>query len=336
MAKAPSPASALVDTHGRTIRYLRISVTDRCDLRCRYCMSEAMTFLPRDKLATLEEIAIIAERFIARGVTKVRLSGGEPLVRRDVGDLVARLGRHVGAGLDELTMTTNGTRLRQHAPALAAAGVRRINVSLDSLDAERFRFITRHGDLAQVLDGIAAAHEAGLAVKINAVALKGLNEHELGDMLGWCVEQGHDLSLIETMPLGAIDEDRADRFLPLTQVFDTLAVRFDLVRDSHRTGGPARYWRVAGSNTRLGLISPLTANFCDGCNRVRLTTEGKLYLCLGHDDQVDLKAALRDGGLDALDAAIDAGLSIKPARHDFRIGANEAPAVARHMSVTGG
>ena len=338
---APSPVPALVDAHGRTIRYLRISVTDRCDLRCRYCMAEQMTFLPKHALASLEEIAIIAERFIARGVTKVRLSGGEPLVRRDLGELVARLGGHVGAhgsqgGLDELTMTTNGTRLRRHAAMLAAAGIRRINVSLDSLDPERFRFITRHGDLAQVLDGIAAAIEAGLRVKINAVALKGLNDGELGDLLAWCVDQGHDLALIETMPMGAVDEDRADRFLPLTRVFDELARRFPLVRDAHRTGGPARYWRVEGTATRLGLISPLTANFCDGCNRVRLTTEGKLYMCLGHDDQVDLKAAVRGGGVEALDAAIDLALAGKPKHHDFRIGAGDGPAVARHMSVTGG
>jgi cyclic pyranopterin phosphate synthase len=295
-----------------------------------------MTFLPRHALASLEEIAIIAERFIARGVTKVRLSGGEPLVRRDVGELVTRLGRHVGHGLEELTMTSNGTRLRQHAAALAAAGIRRINVSLDTLDPERFRFITRHGDVRQVLDGIAAAQDAGLSVKINAVALKGLNEDDLGDLLAWCVAEGHDLALIETMPLGAIDEDRVDRFVPLTTVFDSLSTRFPLVRASHRTGGPARYWRVKGSETRLGLISPMTANFCDGCNRVRLTTEGKLYLCLGHEDQVDLKAALRSGGVTELDATIDAALTLKPRRHDFRIGVGEAPAVARHMSVTGG
>ena len=333
---APSPAPALVDAHGRTIRYLRVSVTDRCDLRCRYCMAEQMTFLPRSALASLEEIAIIAERFIARGVTKVRLSGGEPLVRRDVGELVGRLGRHVGSGLEELTMTTNGTRLRQHAAALAGAGIRRINVSLDSLDPDRFRFITRHGDLSQVLDGIAAATEAGLRVKINAVALKGLNEDELGNLLAWCVEQGHDLALIETMPMGAVDEDRTDRFLPLTRVLDDLAGRFPLARDTHRTGGPARYWRVEGTGTRLGLISPLTANFCDGCNRMRLTTEGKLFMCLGHDDQVDLKAALRAGGMEALDVAIDLALAGKPKAHDFRIGEGAAPAVSRHMSVTGG
>ncbi len=341
MATVLSPSDTpafdrLVDAHGRAIRYLRISVTDRCDLRCRYCMAEQMTFLPKSALLSLEEIAIIAERFVARGVTKIRLSGGEPLVRRDVGELVRRLGDLVGHGLDELTMTTNGTRLADHAPALLAAGMRRINVSLDSLDADRFRHITRHGDVAQVIGGIRAARDAGLRIKINMVALKGLNEDEIGPMLQWCADEGLDLSLIETMPLGAIDEDRVDRFLPLTRVFDDLSARFPLERDSHRTGGPARYWRVTGTDTRLGLISPLTANFCDGCNRVRLTTEGKLYMCLGHDDQVDLKAALRDGGIGALDAAIDRGLREKPLRHDFRIEAGSAPAVTRHMSVTGG
>ncbi len=340
MSPAPSPPSPvdapLRDSYGRVIRYLRISVTDRCDLRCRYCMAEQMTFLPRAALLQLEEIAIIAERFIARGVDKIRLSGGEPLVRRDVGELVRRLGGHLGRGLGELTMTTNGTRLAEHADALVAAGMRRVNVSLDSLDPERFRYITRHGDLDQVLGGIAAARAAGLRVKINTVALAGLNEDEIPAMLDWCVAQGHDLSLIETMPLGAIDEDRADRFVPLTRVFANLQHRFDLERDEYRTGGPARYWRVAGTQTRLGLISPLTANFCDGCNRVRLTTEGRLYACLGHDDQVDLKTALRDGGVAALDAAIDEALRIKPARHAFAIGRGTAPAVARHMSVTGG
>jgi len=332
MATAPSPQ--LVDAHGRAIRYLRISVTDRCDLRCRYCMAEQMTFLPRAALLKLEEIAMIAERFIARGVTKIRLSGGEPLVRRDVGELVQRLGTHVGRGLDELTMTTNGTRLAGHADALVAAGMRRVNVSLDSRDPAVFRHVTRHGDVAQVLGGIAAAKAAGLQVKINTVALAGINEGELADLLAWACEEEHDLSLIETMPMGAVDEDRIDRFVPLTRVFEALSARFPLVRDAQRTGGPARYWRVEGTNTRLGLISPLTANFCDGCNRVRLTTEGRLYLCLGHDDQVDLKAALRGGGVDALDEAIDRGLALKPARHDFRL--DRGPAVARHMSVTGG
>ncbi len=326
----------LVDGLGRTISYLRISVTDRCDLRCRYCMAEDMTFLPKDKLLSLEEMAIIAERFIARGVTKIRLSGGEPLVRRDIAELARRLGRHVGTGLDELTMTTNGTRLAEHAPAMVDAGMRRINVSLDTRDPALFRHITRHGDVARVIAGIFAARDAGLAIKINMVALKGLNEHEIAPMLAWCGENGFDLSLIETMPLGAIDEDRADRFLPLTAVFDDLASRFDLARDDHRTGGPARYWKVASWGTRLGLISPLTANFCDGCNRVRLTTEGKLYLCLGNDDQVDLKAVLRDSGVAGLDSALDTAMRLKPARHDFRIERGAAPAVARHMSVTGG
>ena len=332
MATAP----ALIDRHGRTISYLRVSVTDRCDLRCRYCMSEDMRFLPREALLELDEIAVIAERFIARGVTKIRLTGGEPLVRRGAIDLARRLGRQVGQGLDELTLTTNGTRLADHAGDLRAAGIRRINVSLDSLNPDRFRHITRHGDLSRVIEGIAVAKDAGIAIKINMVALKDLNQDEIPAMLAWCVEQGHDLSLIETMPLGTIDEDRADRFVPLTAVFDDLSRRFDLIRDPRSTGGPARYWRVGASLTRLGLISPLTANFCDGCNRVRLTTEGRLYACLGHDDQVDLKAALRTDGMTGLDAAIDEALAIKPARHDFRIAAGAAPAVGRHMSVTGG
>ena len=336
MIETSSTAAPLIDGFGRTIRYLRVSVTDRCDLRCRYCMAEQMTFLPREKIATLEELAIIAERFVARGVRKVRLSGGEPLVRRDVLQLVQRLGRHVGGALDELTMTTNGTRLRDHAAALRDAGVRRLNVSLDSRDADRFRHITRHGDVAQVLDGIAAARDVGLAIKINMVALKGVNEDEIAAMLAWCVAEGHDLTLIETMPLGTIDEDRTDRFLPLTVVKERLDAQFALERDAGQTGGPARYWRVDGGATRLGLISPLTQNFCDGCNRVRLTTEGRLYTCLGHDDHRDLRAALRDGGVPALDAAIEDALTTKPRRHDFRIGRDEGPAVARHMSVTGG
>lgn len=297
-------------------------------------MAEEMTFLPRSEVMSLEEIAIIAERFIVRGVTKIRLTGGEPLVRRDVGDLVRRLGRQVGNGLDELTLTTNGNRLAEHADALLAAGVKRVNVSLDSRDPAVFRHITRHGDVARVIDNILSARDAGLAIKINTVALKGLNGTEIASMLAWCGENGFDLSLIETMPLGAIDEDRADRFLPLTDVFDLLAAQFPLTRDAHRSGGPARYWRTPWG-TRLGLISPLTANFCDGCNRVRLTTEGKLYLCLGHDDQVDLKSALREGGIEAVDRALDRGLAMKPARHAFDIAA-PAPAVARHMSVTGG
>ncbi len=298
-------------------------------------MSEKMTFLPRSALLSLEEIAIIAERFIARGVTKIRLSGGEPLVRRDVGELVKRLGRHVGTGLDELTMTTNGNALAQHAEAMVDAGIRRINVSLDSLDAETFRYITRHGDVDRVTGGILGARDAGIAVKINMVVLKGLNEDHVAPMLAWCVAEGLDLTLIETMPLGQIDEDRADRFVPLPVVFDRLSAQFPLARDSHRSGGPARYWRVEGTQTKLGLISPLTGNFCETCNRVRLTTEGVLYTCLGHDDKVDLKAVLREQGVAGLDAALDGAMRTKPARHDFDIDA-AAPAVARHMSVTGG
>lgn len=326
----------LMDKHGRAIRYLRVSVTDRCDLRCRYCMAEEMTFLPRSEVLTLEEIALIAERFVARGVSKIRLTGGEPLVRRDALELVRRLGRHVGVGLDELTLTTNGTQLATHAEALAQAGVRRINVSLDSRDPAMFRHITRRGDLPQVLDGIAAARAAGLTVKINMVALKGLNDAEIPAMLDWTSTQGMDLTLIETMPLGAIDEDRADRFVPLTRVLADLSAQFDLTRDAHDSGGPARYWRVGGTGARLGLISPLTGNFCDSCNRVRLTTEGKLFTCLGHDDQVDLRAAIRGGGLAAVDDAIDTALAAKPARHSFDVTPGAAPAVARHMSVTGG
>ena len=331
-----SCAPALIDSQGRAISYLRISVTDRCDLRCRYCMSEAMTFLPRDALLSLEEIALIAERFIARGVRKIRLTGGEPLVRRDMMDLAHRLGRQIGSGLDELTLTTNGTRLADHAGALFDAGIRRINVSLDSRDPERFRYITRHGDVTKVLEGVAAAQAAGLAVKINMVALKDLNEDEIAPMLAWAIAEGMDLTLIETMPLGAIDEDRADRFLPLTEVMAALKTRFDLAPDTHSTGGPARYWRVAGTDTRLGLISPLTNNFCATCNRVRLSTDGKLHMCLGHEDSVDLKAAIRAGGLAQVDARIAEALAAKPARHDFNVARGAAPAVARHMSVTGG
>lgn len=332
MAAAP----ALIDAHGRAIHYLRISVTDRCDLRCRYCMSDTMTFLPRDALLSFDELALIADRFVARGVRKIRLTGGEPLVRSDTIDLIRHMSRHFGQGLEEVTLTTNGTRLAQHADALRRAGVRRINVSLDSRDPETFRHITRHGDVTKVLAGIQAAREAGLAVKLNMVALKGLNEAEIAPMLAWAAENAMDLTLIETMPLGDIGEDRTDRFLPLTGVIADLKQRFELLPDTHRTGGPARYWRVSGTETRLGLITPLSANFCDGCNRVRLATDGKLYMCLGHDEGVDLKAALRDSGAAGLDQAIDGALAIKPARHAFRIAAGAAPATRRHMSVTGG
>jgi cyclic pyranopterin phosphate synthase len=328
-------ALPLRDAFGRTITYLRLSVTDRCDLRCRYCMAEAMTFLPRRALLSLEEMAAIADAFIDRGVRRIRLTGGEPLVRRGLPDLAAMIGRRLGDGLDEVTLTTNGTRLAELAPALFTAGVRRLNVSLDSRDPDRFRHITRTGDVAQVLDGIAAAKAAGLRIKINMVALKGLNEDEIEPMLRWCGAEGHDLTLIETMPLGLVEEDRTDRYLPLDEVRRALEARFTLTPLAERTGGPARYHRVEELGTRIGFITPLTENFCAGCNRVRLTVEGKLFLCLGRDEQVDLRAALRDGGRPALDAALDHAMALKPRAHDFAIERTQ-PAVARHMSVTGG
>ena len=333
-----SKPRALTDSFGRRISYLRLSVTDRCDLRCRYCMAEAMTFLPRKEVLTIEEMGAVAAAFIARGVRKIRLTGGEPLVRRGVDDLARHIGRHLDTGaLDELTLTTNATRLANHAHALADAGIRRVNVSLDSRDPERFRHITRTGDLAAVLDGIAAGQEAGLAIKINMVALKGINEDEIEPMIRWCGARDFDLTLIETMPLGVVDEDRTDRYLPLDGVRARLEERFTLEPVDHNTGGPARYVRVRETDKRLGFITPLTNNFCDGCNRMRLTASGRLYMCLGHDDKMDLKQVLRDGGPTALDDAMDAALLAKPLRHDFRIGARHAtPAVDRHMSVTGG
>jgi len=335
MAEALPSSEPLIDGFGRTITYLRISVTDRCDLRCRYCMAEEMRFLAPDRLMAIEEIAEIADAFIARGVRRIRLTGGEPLVRRGVVDLAQRIGRRLGDGLDELTLTTNGTRLAAEAGALAAAGIKRINVSLDSRDPARFRHITRTGDVSKVLAGIAAAKAAGLAVKINMVALKGLNEDEIVPMLRWCAAEGHDLTLIETMPLGAVEEDRTDRYLPLDRVRRDLENHYMLIPLSERTGGPARYFRVAELDARIGFITPLTENFCAGCNRVRLTAEGQLYLCLGREDRIDLRAALREGGREALDQALDRAMAAKPARHAFQIEAAE-PAVARHMNMTGG
>lgn len=333
-----SRTPAMADRFGRRIEYLRISVTDRCDLRCRYCMAEKMTFLPRDQILTLEEIAIIADRFIARGVKKIRLSGGEPLVRRDFGELAQRVGRHVKAGtLEELTLTTNGTQLAEHAAMLMDAGIRRINVSLDTLDPENFRRITRRGDISRVLDGIAAASNAGLKIKINMVAMKGINDHEFLPMLRWCDERGHDLTLIETMPLGLIDEDRIDRYLPLTAALRQIETEHAVAPVAYRSGGPARYFEVDGFRARLGLITPLSNNFCAGCNRMRLTCEGRIYMCLGHEDHVDLKAAFREGGPEAIDALLDTALRLKPLAHDFAIGPDAKPvAVSRHMSVTGG
>jgi cyclic pyranopterin phosphate synthase len=339
MADASARSSApLSDSFGRRITYLRISVTDRCDLRCRYCMSEAMTFLPRSEVLSLEEISAIADAFIARGVRKIRLTGGEPLVRRGVPDLARMIGRHlVDGSLDELTLTTNGTQLDKQAGALFDAGVRRINVSMDSRDPDRFRHITRWGDVTKTLDGIAAAKAAGIRVKINMVALKDFNEDEIEPMLRWCAGEGHDLTLIETMPLGAIDEDRVERYLPLDIVRRALNEQLTLTDIAERTGGPARYARVEELGNRIGFITPITNNFCEGCNRVRLTVSGHLYMCLGHEDKVDLRAALREGGPDALDEALDRAMRLKPLRHAFAIDRRDAaPAVKRHMSVTGG
>ena len=330
-----APDTGLIDGFGRRITYVRLSVTDRCDLRCRYCMAEEMRFLPKRDVLSFEEIEALAGLFIARGVKRIRLTGGEPLVRRDVGDLIARLGARIGHGLDELTMTTNGTRLARFAGVLHAAGIRRVNVSLDSLDSERFRYITRHGDLALVLEGIEAAAAAGLAVKINMVALKGLNEDEIEAMLLWCIGRGHDLTLIETMPMGEVEEDRTRHYLPLDAVKQRLGERFELVPSLRRTGGPARYYEVGGTGIRLGLITPLTGNFCTGCNRIRVAATGTVYGCLGHDQKVELRDLLRSGGVAATSEALDRLMAGKPRGHDFRIGA-PAPAVARHMSVTGG
>ena len=321
------------DGFGRRIDYVRLSLTDRCDMRCRYCMAEDMTFLPRSEVLSLEEIVQLAGHFVARGVKRIRLTGGEPLARRGALHVAAGIGQMIGNGLDELTLTTNATRLAEFAEPLHDAGIRRINVSLDTRDPERFRYITRQGDLSRVLGGISAAKAAGLAIKINMVALKGLNEDEIEPMLIWCGEQGFGLSLIETMPLGQIDDDRTDRFLPLTAVQDALAAKYTLIPSNQKTGGPARYWTVRELGATLGLISPLTRNFCDNCNRIRVSASGQLYMCLGHEDKVDLRAALRSGEPAAVDDAVNTALRLKPRRHDFDL---STPATVRHMSVTGG
>ena len=328
-------AGELIDGFGRRISYVRLSVTDRCDFRCRYCMGEDMQFRPSDELLSFGEIEVLVDLLIGRGVTKLRLTGGEPLVRRGILDLVERLGARLGRGLDELTLTTNGRQLRTAAESLAASGIRRINISLDSLDPERFAFITRRGRLDQVVDGIAAAKAAGLKVKINMVALRGLNEDEIEPMLRWCASQGFDLTLIETMPLGNVEEDRAAHFLPLDEVKRALMERFTLIPTLARSGGPARYFDVAELGVRLGLITPISENFCDGCNRIRVTATGTIYGCLGHDQNVELRELLRSGDLAAADAALDLLIAAKPERHRFDIAAVH-PAVERHMSVTGG
>jgi GTP 3',8-cyclase len=329
------PSNPMIDSFGRRITYVRLSVTDRCDLRCRYCMAEKMTFLPRRDVLSLEEMVALADIFIARGVKRIRLTGGEPLVRKGIDLLIPALGERVGRGLDELTLTTNGTQLERHARMLFGSGIRRINVSLDSGDSDRFRHITRRGDLGQVLAGIEAAAGAGLAIKINMVALKGLNEDEIGAMLRWCASEGHDLTLIETMPLGDVEEDRTEHYLPLSEVRERLEREFRLIPSLARTGGPARYYEVENLGIRLGFITPLTHNFCDGCNRIRVAATGTVFGCLGHDQRVELRELLRSGGADAVMRALDQLLAGKPKGHQFRIGAKR-PAVERHMSVTGG
>ena len=330
----------MIDPFGRTITYLRVSVTDRCDFRCVYCMAEEMTFLPKAELLTLEELDRVCSAFVRLGVRKLRLTGGEPLVRRNIMSLFHALGRHIERGdLDELTLTTNGSQLAHHAEELRRCGVRRVNVSLDTLDPAKFALITRRGRLETVLEGLAAAKAAGLAVKINAVALRGINEDELDDLVAWCGAEGFDLVLIEVMPMGDIGgENRLDQYLPLSLVRARLQRRWTLDDSDYRTGGPARYVTVRETGRRLGFITPLTHNFCESCNRVRLTCTGTLYMCLGQEDAADLRTPLRHSEGDAaLEAAIGEAIGRKPKGHDFIIDRrHNRPALARHMSVTGG
>jgi cyclic pyranopterin phosphate synthase len=329
----------LVDPFARAITYLRVSVTDRCDFRCVYCMAEDMTFLPKQDLLSLEELDRLCSAFITKGVRKLRLTGGEPLVRRGIMTLVSSLARHLQSGaLDELTLTTNGSQLQKYAQDLADVGIKRINVSLDTLDPDKFRAITRWGDLRKVLDGIEAARAAGLAVKINAVALKGVNEDEFVELIEWAHGLGMDLTLIEVMPLGDVGAGRLDQYLPLSMARARLAERFTFDEIDYRTGGPARYVRVAETGGRLGFITPLTHNFCESCNRVRITCTGTLFMCLGQEDAADLRKPLRASeGNDLLFAAIDEAIGRKPKGHDFVIDRrHQRPAVGRHMSVTGG
>lgn len=331
-------AAPLIDPFGRTLTYLRVSVTDRCDLRCVYCMSEDMHFLPKRDLLTLEELDRLISAFVRRGVRKLRITGGEPLVRRDIIDLFRSLSRHLASGaLDELTLTTNGTQLARFASELADCGVKRVNVSLNSLDPERFRRITRRGDLAAVLAGIDAARSVGLGVKINTVALKGVNEDEIESLLTFAHGHGMDLTLIEVMPLGEIEPSRIDQFLPLSLVRARLGERFTLEDIPYRTGGPARYVRIRETGGKLGFITPLTYNFCESCNRVRLTCTGTLDMCLGQEDAADLRTPLRMGSEEALEEAIGTAIRRKPKGHDFIIERRQAtPSISRHMSMTGG
>tara|TARA_R100001129_G_scaffold56940_1_gene39143 strand:+ start:3090 stop:4088 length:999 start_codon:yes stop_codon:yes gene_type:complete len=331
--------TSMIDPFGRAVSYLRVSVTDRCDFRCVYCMAEDMTFLPKAEILSLEELDRLCSAFVRKGVKKLRLTGGEPLVRRNIMSLIRSLGRHLKTGdLEELTLTSNGSQLARFADELVDAGVRRINVSLDTLDPDRFEAITRWGKLDKVLDGIDAARKAGLHVKINTVALKNFNEDELDRMIEYCGENAFDMTLIETMPLGEIDQDRTDQYLPLSKVRERLEKTWTLTDIPFKTGGPARYTQVEETGQKLGFITPLTHNFCEGCNRVRLTCTGTLYMCLGQDDAADLRAPLRASeGDELLETAIDEAIGRKPKGHDFVIERRgDGPAVSRHMSVTGG
>ena len=340
LTELPMTSKPIIDPFGRAVSYLRVSVTDRCDFRCVYCMSENMSFLPKKDLLTLEELERVCRAFVDLGVRKLRLTGGEPLVRRNVMQLINNLGQLIDQGkLEELTLTTNGSQLERFAPALVDAGVRRVNVSLDTLDHQKFKNITRWGRLEQVLGGLEAAKRAGLAIKINAVALKGVNEDEIENMLAWCGEEGFDLTLIEVMPMGDIGgEERLDQYLPLSLVRSRLQKRFTLEESNHRTGGPARYFDVKETGQRIGFITPLTHNFCEDCNRVRLTCTGTLFMCLGQDDDADLRSPLRASDDDmALKQAIHNAIERKPKGHDFVIDRRQgAKSVGRHMSVTGG
>ncbi len=338
-ARCREGSRSVIDPFGRPISYLRLSVTDRCDFRCAYCMAETMTFLPKADVLSLEELERVCLAFIHLGITRIRITGGEPLVRRDIMLLFRALGRRLKDGtLQTLTLTTNGSQLARHARALAACGVRRINVSLDSLDPERFQAITRRGHLPAVLEGIEAARDAGLAVKINAVALKGVNDDAFDDLIAWCGGRGIDLCLIETMPLGAVGHERADHYLPLKVVQADLERRWTLIPSLHRSDGPARYMEIAETGQRIGFITPMSHNFCESCNRIRVTCTGMLYLCLGQEDSADLRTPLRASRSDIpLRAAIEAAIARKPKGHAFVIGRTPAPpAVHRFMSHTGG
>jgi cyclic pyranopterin phosphate synthase len=331
--------TSMIDPFGRMVEYLRVSVTDRCDFRCTYCMAEDMTFLPKKDLLSLEELDRLCTAFVEKGVRKLRLTGGEPLVRKNVMHLIRQLSRHLDSGaLKELTLTTNGSQLSRFADELADCGVRRINVSIDTLDADKFRAITRWGELSRVLAGLDAAQAAGIAVKINAVALKGFNDEEIPQLLRWANGRGMDLTVIETMPMGEIDADRTDQYMPLSLLRAQLERQFTLTEIPYRTGGPARYVEVAETGGRLGFITPMTHNFCESCNRVRLTCTGTLYMCLGQEDAADLRAPLRASeGNELLSQAIDEAIGRKPKGHDFVIDRRtNRPSVSRHMSVTGG